>query len=111
MTATRRCGDRSCFAAFGERARVVIEEFLEGEEASFFALTDGKTVMPFGTAQDHKRAFDGDQGPNTGGMGAYSPAPDVTDGDGRARHGGDHPPDGRRLARARHPIAACSMPG
>ncbi len=60
-------------------ASVVIEEFLDGEEASFFALSDGKTVIPFGTAQDHKRAFDGDQGPNTGGMGAYSPAPILDD--------------------------------
>jgi phosphoribosylamine--glycine ligase len=60
-------------------AAVVIEECLEGEEASFFALTDGKTVVPFGTAQDHKRAFDGDTGPNTGGMGAYSPAPIMTE--------------------------------
>ncbi len=60
-------------------ASVVIEEFLEGEEASFFALSDGKTVIPFGTAQDHKRAFDGDLGPNTGGMGAYSPAPILDD--------------------------------
>ena len=60
-------------------ASVVIEEFLDGEEASFFALSDGKTVIPFGTAQDHKRAFDGDQGPNTGGMGAYSPAPILHD--------------------------------
>ena len=50
---------------------VVIEEFMEGEEASFFVLCDGKTILPVGTAQDHKRAFDGDQGPNTGGMGAY----------------------------------------
>jgi phosphoribosylamine--glycine ligase len=58
---------------------VVIEEFLEGEEASFFVLTDGRTVIPFGTAQDHKRAFDGDTGPNTGGMGAYSPAPVMTE--------------------------------
>jgi phosphoribosylamine---glycine ligase len=59
-------------------AGVVIEEFLAGEEASFFALCDGTTAIPLATAQDHKRAFDGDQGPNTGGMGAYSPAPVVT---------------------------------
>jgi len=59
-------------------AEVVIEEFLSGEEASFFALTDGKTVVPFGSAQDHKRVGDGDTGPNTGGMGAYSPAPVLT---------------------------------
>lgn len=65
------------FGAAG--AEVVIEEFMEGEEASFFVLCDGKTVMPIGTAQDHKRAFDGDQGPNTGGMGAYSPAPVLTE--------------------------------
>ena len=66
--------------AFGEAgAEVVIEEFMEGEEASFFLLCDGKTVLPIGTAQDHKRAYDGDEGPNTGGMGAYSPAPVLTD--------------------------------
>ncbi|MDP3675963.1 MAG: phosphoribosylamine--glycine ligase [Novosphingobium sp.] len=60
---------------FGEAgAEVVIEEFLEGEEASFFALTDGATILPFGSAQDHKRVGEGDTGPNTGGMGAYSPA-------------------------------------
>jgi phosphoribosylamine--glycine ligase len=59
-------------------AEVVIEAFLEGEEASFFALCDGTTALPLGTAQDHKRAFDGDEGPNTGGMGAYSPAPVLT---------------------------------
>ncbi len=58
-------------------AELVIEEFLEGEEASFFALCDGETAMPMASAQDHKRAFDGDRGPNTGGMGAYSPAPIV----------------------------------
>ena len=58
---------------------VVIEEFLAGEEASFFALCDGETAIALTTAQDHKRAFDGDQGPNTGGMGAYSPAPNIDD--------------------------------
>jgi len=65
---------------FGEAgASVVIEEFMQGEEASFFVLCDGENVLPIGTAQDHKRAFDGDTGPNTGGMGAYSPAPVLTD--------------------------------
>ncbi|MET0238351.1 MAG: phosphoribosylamine--glycine ligase, partial [Sphingobium sp.] len=60
------------FGAAG--ARVVIEQFLTGEEVSFFALSDGRTAIPFGSAQDHKRVGDGDTGPNTGGMGAYSPA-------------------------------------
>jgi phosphoribosylamine--glycine ligase len=64
---------------FGESgARVVIEEFMSGEEASFFVLCDGKNALPFATAQDHKRLLDGDHGPNTGGMGAYSPAPMIT---------------------------------
>ena len=64
---------------FGEAgARVVVEEFLDGEEASFMVVTDGTTVLPLAPAQDHKRIFDGDRGPNTGGMGAYSPAPVVT---------------------------------
>lgn len=63
----------------GAGAEVVIEEFMEGEEASFFVLCDGKTVLPIGTAQDHKRVGDGDTGPNTGGMGAYSPAPVLSD--------------------------------
>ncbi|MGH1418784.1 MAG: phosphoribosylamine--glycine ligase [Hyphomicrobiaceae bacterium] len=68
--------DRCFEGAFGAAgAEVVIEEWLEGEEASFFVLSDGKTIVPFGTAQDHKRVGDGDTGPNTGGMGAYSPAP------------------------------------
>ena len=58
---------------------VVIEEFLEGEEASFIAIVSGKHILPLATSQDHKRRDDGDQGPNTGGMGAYSPAPVVTD--------------------------------
>ncbi len=64
------------FGAAG--AELVVEEFLDGEEASFFALVDGSHALPFGTAQDHKRVGDGDTGPNTGGMGAYSPAPCLT---------------------------------
>ncbi|NMW32710.1 phosphoribosylamine--glycine ligase [Altererythrobacter sp. RZ02] len=64
------------FGAAG--AEVVIEEFMRGEEASFFALTDGTAILPFGSAQDHKRVGEGDTGPNTGGMGAYSPAPVLT---------------------------------
>ena len=71
MLAERRFGDA------GEE--IVIEEFLAGEEASFFALVDGETALPLAAAQDHKRVGDGDTGPNTGGMGAYSPAPVVTD--------------------------------
>jgi phosphoribosylamine--glycine ligase len=70
----------ACFeGSFGQAgAEVVVEEFLGGEEASFFCLCDGVTALPFGTAQDHKRVGDGDTGPNTGGMGAYSPAPVMT---------------------------------
>ncbi|MBZ9808913.1 MULTISPECIES: phosphoribosylamine--glycine ligase [unclassified Mesorhizobium] len=70
----------ACFdGSFGTAgAEVVVEEFLTGEEASFFCLCDGTTALPFGTAQDHKRVGDGDVGPNTGGMGAYSPAPVMT---------------------------------
>ncbi len=70
-----------CFAgAFGAAgAEVVVEAFLDGEEASFFCLTDGKTALPLASAQDHKRVGDGDTGPNTGGMGAYSPAPVMTE--------------------------------
>jgi phosphoribosylamine--glycine ligase len=67
---------RKSFGAAGNK--VVIEEFLAGEEASFMALTDSEHLLPLATSQDHKRAFDNDQGPNTGGMGAYSPAPVVT---------------------------------
>lgn len=66
--------------AFGDAGcRVVVEEFLDGEEASFIVIVDGKNVLPMATSQDHKRVGDGDTGPNTGGMGAYSPAPVVTD--------------------------------
>ncbi len=65
---------------FGEAGnRVVIEEYLIGEEASYIAFTDGKAILPMASSQDHKPVFDGDQGPNTGGMGAYSPAPVVTE--------------------------------
>lgn len=68
-----------CDAAFGDAgSRVVIEEYLSGEEASLLAFTDGYTVVPMIAAQDHKRVFDHDQGPNTGGMGAYAPAPVIT---------------------------------
>ncbi|NYD82202.1 phosphoribosylamine--glycine ligase [Brucella intermedia] len=72
----------ACFeGAFGSAgAEVVVEEFLDGEEASFFCICDGKTALPLGSAQDHKRVGDGDTGPNTGGMGAYAPAPVMTPG-------------------------------
>jgi phosphoribosylamine--glycine ligase len=68
---------KKIFGASG--VEVVIEEFMEGEEASFFALSDGETALPFAAAQDHKAVYDGDKGPNTGGMGAYSPAPVIDD--------------------------------
>ncbi|MFN9497387.1 MAG: phosphoribosylamine--glycine ligase, partial [Erythrobacteraceae bacterium] len=71
--------DEMLSGKFGDAsATLVIEEFMHGEEASFFALTDGTAIIPFGSAQDHKRVGDGDTGPNTGGMGAYSPAPVLT---------------------------------
>ncbi len=74
-------GVHECFSgAFGEAgATVVVEEMMEGPECSLLALTDGKTLVPLATSQDHKRALDGDKGPNTGGMGVYSPVPMVTD--------------------------------
>jgi phosphoribosylamine--glycine ligase len=77
QAALRRVLVERCFGAAG--AQVVIEDFLEGEEASFIALVDGTRVVPLASSQDHKRRDDGDRGPNTGGMGAYSPAPVVTD--------------------------------
>ncbi len=77
--AARQAVDSAFAGAFGEAGTtLVIEEFLEGEEASLFAICDGRTALEIGTAQDYKRAFDGDKGPNTGGMGACSPAPLLT---------------------------------
>jgi phosphoribosylamine--glycine ligase len=84
VAATREEAQRAIDAMLGTRslgeagARVVIEQFLEGEEASFIVMSDGAHVLPLATSQDHKRLRDGDEGPNTGGMGAYSPAPVVT---------------------------------
>ena len=91
---------------------MVIEEFLEGEEASLFALVDGETAVALASAQDHKRVGEGDTGPNTGGMGAYAPAPVLTAeleraGDGRDRRAR---PRGRWRRPGRR-SAACSMPG
>ena len=91
---------------------MVIEEFLEGEEASLFALVDGELAVPLASAQDHKRVGEGDTGPNTGGMGAYSPAPVLTAeleaaGDGRDRR---CRPRGR-WRRLERPSPACSTPG
>ena len=117
--------EKRVFGAAGDR--VLIEEFLEGEEASFLAFTDGETVVAMPASQDHKRVFDGDQGPNTGGMGAYSPAPVVTPaiadgghahghGPDRARHGGRGPAVPRRalrradVHRRRHPRARVQRP-
>ena len=85
-------------------AEVVIEEFLDGEEASFFALCDGETAIPLVSAQDHKRVFDGDQGPNTGGMGAYSPVPVHTPAMERPRHGRVRAADGRGDEGDGHPF-------
>jgi phosphoribosylamine---glycine ligase len=77
--AERAAVDMLSSGTFGEAgSRIVVEEFLEGEEASFTVITDGETVLPLATSQDHKARDDGDSGPNTGGMGAYSPAPLVT---------------------------------
>ncbi len=77
LDAVKKIMEERLFGDAGER--IVIEEYLEGEEVSFHALTDGETVLPLASSQDHKRVFNNDQGPNTGGMGAYSPAPAITD--------------------------------
>ncbi len=91
--------------------RVVIEEFLEGEEASFIVMVDGKNVLPLASSQDHKRIFDGDRGPNTGGMGAYSPAPVVTPEVHASRDARGHRADRERHGGRRHSVhRASSMP-
>ena len=77
LRAVRQAMQERVFGEAGQR--VVLEEFLDGEEASFHVLVDGRNVVPLATSQDHKRAYDGDQGPNTGGMGAYGPAPVVNE--------------------------------
>ncbi len=77
IEAVRLIMKEQIFGKVGER--VVIEDYIEGEEASFMAFTDGKTILPMVSSQDHKRVFDNDEGPNTGGMGAYSPAPVITE--------------------------------
>ena len=98
--------------AFGSAgAEVVIEEFMTGEEASFFALSDGTDVMAFGSAQDHKRVGDGDVGPNTGGMGAYSPAPVLTADTRSAGDGPHHPPDRGNARRRRHALCRGAVRG
>jgi phosphoribosylamine--glycine ligase len=79
VAATRHEALEAVDTLLTEGQEILVEEFLEGEEVSVFALSDGKTVLPLASAQDHKRAFDGDEGPNTGGMGAYSPAPIMDD--------------------------------
>ena len=90
------------FGAAG--ASVVIEEFMDGEEASLFALSDGEHALPLVGAQDHKRAFDGDKGPNTGGMGAYSPAPILDAAMQRPHDARDRPADRRGDGRGRHAV-------
>ncbi len=77
LDAIREIMEDSAFGSAG--SRVVVEEFMEGEEASLLAFTDGKTICPMVSSQDHKRAYDGDEGPNTGGMGTYAPAPVMTE--------------------------------
>ena len=91
---------------------IVVEDFLAGEEASFFALVDGKNALPLATAQDYKRVGDGDTGPNTGGMGACSPTPRLDPGARRRGHGAHHPARrSRRWSARAGPSRASSTPG
>ena len=111
---TRAEADAALDAMFdgADGGEAVIEEFLDGEEASLFVLTDGTALMPFGSAQDHKRVGDGDTGPNTGGMGAYSPAPRADPRAGGARDRRDRRADAsRRWRRRACRFRACSTPG
>ena len=78
LESSKRAVDEIFNGKFGIANQLLVEEFLEGDEMSYFILSDGKTFKSFNTAQDHKRLKDGDQGPNTGGMGAYAPAPLIT---------------------------------
>ena len=90
---------------------IVIEDCLVGEEASFFALCDGETAIALASAQDHKRVFDGDKGPNTGGMGAYSPAPIMTAEMNKRVMDEIIMPTVRRWRRWARPTRACCSPG
>ncbi len=101
--------ERRRFGAAG--ARVVIEERLKGEELSFFALCDGENAIALGLVQDHKAVFDGDRGPNTGGMGAYTPVPHFGSGVRSARDGRGGAADARRDARARHAVSRRAVRG
>ena len=99
-------------SAFGEAgSRVVVEEFMEGEEASLLAFTDGTTIVPMISSQDHKRAYDGDEGPNTGGMGTYAPAPVMTEELIRQTETRILNPIIRAMAQEGHPYRGCLYAG
>ena len=102
-----RCSPASSMGAAG--SRVVIEQFLEGEEASFIVMCDGRHALPLASSQDHKRLLDGDNGPNTGGMGAYSPAPGGYPGRACAGPARSHTAGARRDGEGRHPLHRLSL--